>query len=59
MVNWYPLPDWRMYLGGILLDSDYSGGQIGTEYRFGLSSLPGLSIFADAGVGSHDVNYDF
>lgn len=58
IVNWYAQPDWRVYVGGIVLSGDVTG-QIGTEYQLGLSSLPGLTVFADAGTGAHDLNYGF
>lgn len=58
IMHWYAQPDWRMYVGGITVGGDVTG-QVGTEYQFGLSSLPGLSIFADAGAGAHNLNYGF
>lgn len=58
IVNWYAKADWRLYVGSIILDGDVTG-QVGTEYQFGLSSLPGLAIFADAGVGAHNLDYGF
>ncbi len=58
IVNWYAQPDWRLYAGAIVLDGNATG-QIGTEYQLGLSSLPGLTIFADAGAGAHDLSYGF
>lgn len=58
IVHWYPQPDWRLYVGGIVLDGNVTG-QVGTEYQVGLNSLPGLAIFADAGVGAHDLHYGF
>ncbi len=58
LVHWYIRPDWKVHAGYIRLDN-LNGGQIGTEYQFGLSSLPGLSVFADAGAGSHDLYYGF
>ncbi len=58
IVNWYAIPDWRVYAGAIDLAGDVTG-QIGTEYQLGLSSLPGLAVFADAGAGAHDLNYGF
>ncbi len=38
IVNWYAKPDWKLYLGGIVLDNK-EAGQIGTEYQLGLRSL--------------------
>ncbi|EKD69860.1 MAG: hypothetical protein ACD_46C00712G0006 [uncultured bacterium] len=58
IVNWYAQPDWRIYAGGIVLEGNGTG-QVGTEYQLGLNSLPGLAVFADAGVGAHDLNFGF
>lgn len=58
ILSWYVLPDLRFYLGGIVLDND-GAGELGTEYQLGFSSLPGLSLFANVGAGSHDLWYGF
>jgi len=58
IVNWYAQPDWRVYGGAIMLAGDVTG-EIGTEYQFGLHSLPGLSVFADVGAGAHNLSYGF
>jgi len=58
IVSWYAVPDWRIYLGGIVID-DNVGGELGTEYQMCLGALPALSVFADVGAGSHDLSYAF
>lgn len=58
LIHWYAQPDWRLYVGAISLGGDVTG-QVGTEYQFGLSCLPGLSVFADAGTGAHNLSYGF
>src|SRR5579885_1511693 len=58
IVHWYAIPNLDLNLGGIIVQGD-GAGQIGAEYQLGLASLPGLSIFADAGVGAHSLNYGF
>lgn len=57
-VRWYAKPDWQIYAGYSRLEGD-NGGELGTEYQLGLSSLPGLSVFADLGDGSHSLRYAF
>jgi hypothetical protein len=58
IVHWYIKPNWKVDTGYLHLDKD-NVGQVGTEYQLGLSSLPGLSIFADAGAGSDSLGYGF
>lgn len=58
ILHWYAQPDWRLYAGAITVNRDVTGA-VGTEYQFGLNSLPGLAIFADAGAGSHNLEYGY
>lgn len=58
IVHWYAQPNLDINLGGISVDG-YGAGQIGAEYQLGLSSLPGLSVYADAGVGAQSLSYGF
>lgn len=58
IVHWYAQPNLDLNIGGVIVQGD-GAGQIGAEYQLGLASLPGLSIFADAGVGAHSLNYGF
>lgn len=57
IIDWYALPDWKLYIGGIVAGDGTV--QVGTEYAFGTKSLPGLSLFFDAGIGGHNLNYGF
>lgn len=56
LLHWYTINNWDLNLGFINIDGNVAG-QIGTEYEVGLQSLPGLSVFADFGVGSHNLVY--
>jgi hypothetical protein len=58
IVHWYIKPDWKIHAGYLRLNSS-NAGQVGTEYQLGLSSLPGLSVFADVGAGTGDMRYGF
>ncbi len=48
-LSWYPLDDFKL-TGGVDHAPQRTMGLAGAEYQLGLSTLPGLSVFAEAGV---------
>lgn len=56
MLHWYAQPNLDVTVGAIGVD-DNGAGQIGVEYQLGLTSLPVISVFANAGKGSEELSY--
>lgn len=56
LVRWYTTPDVKLQASYTHVQSD-NLADVGVEYQLNLTTLNGLSIFADAGVGDHDYSY--
>lgn len=56
LLHWYAEPDLRLHVGAAAIDNQ-TIGEIGVEFQPGFLALPGLSVFADGGVGKHDLKY--
>jgi len=56
LVRWYANPNLALQAAYTHVDSD-NLANVGVEYQLNMATLNGLSVFADAGMGSHDYSY--